>query len=198
MKNKIGLLLLVIFLFQGCIIHSLYPFYTSETIILDKNLEGFWENPDASKNENCPEGLLFEKNEEDDFYHLTICENGLWSKLDVHLVRIGEYTYLDFYPDRSYSREKGKENDIVFTDFHLISTHSISRVTISENNLSIESINMEWLKDLFEQRKIRIKHEKIEEGIVLTASSKDLQKFIYKYSDEEKAFESADVYEKKK
>ena len=64
MKNKIGLLLLIVFLFQGCIIHSLYPLYTAETIILDENIEGFWISPYSKGNAGCPEGLLFEKDKD--------------------------------------------------------------------------------------------------------------------------------------
>ena len=192
MKSKIGLLLLIIFLFQGCIIHSLYPFYTAETIILDENLEGSWSDSGYSKNGECSYQLLSEKDKDDNFYHFTICEDGISSTFDVHLVKIGEYTYFDFYPDRSNIGKGG------ITDFYLMPTHSISKVNISENSLSMESINVEWLEDLFKQRKIRIKHEKVEEEIILTASSKDLQKFILKYADEEKAFEAADVYQRKK
>lgn len=198
MKNKIGLLLLIALLFQGCIIHSLYPLYTAETTILDKNIEGFWGYPSSNENADCPQGLLFEKVQDQNFYYLTTCEDGVSSKFETHLVKIGKYTYLDMYPMREHPREKGKENKIGVTDFHLIPTHSFARVTVNENKLVMESFNTKWLEDLFKQRKIRIKHEVIrDDEIVLTASSKDLQKFVLKYEDEKKAYDDGDEYIKK-
>ncbi|MFK7772980.1 MAG: hypothetical protein AB8F94_12615 [Saprospiraceae bacterium] len=198
MKNKIGLLLLIVFLFQGCIIHSLYPLYTAETIILDENIEGFWAVPSSKKNADCPEGLLFEKAKDKNFYYLTTCEDGVSSQFETHLVKIGKYTYLDMYPERDHPREKGKDNKVGLADFHLIATHSFARVTVNESKLTMESFKTEWLEDLFKQRKIRIKHEVIKDDeILLTASSKDLQKFVLKYEEEEKAYEDEDEYIKK-
>lgn len=198
MKNKVGLLLLVVFLFQGCIIHSLYPLYTAETIFLDKNIEGFWTSPSSKGDADCPKGLLFEKAQDKNFYYLTTCEDGVSSKLETHLVKIGKYTYLDMYPERDHPREKGKENKVGFSDFHLIATHSFARVTVNEKKLTMESFKTEWLEDLFKQRKIRIKHEVIKDDeILLTASSKDLQKFVLKYEEEKKAYKDGDEYIKK-
>ena len=62
----------------------------------------------------------------------------------------------------------------------------------------MESFKTEWLEDLFKQRKIRIKHEVIKDDeILLTASSKDLQKFVLKYEEEKKAYKDGDEYIKK-
>lgn len=197
--KKIHLILLafILLLFQGCILHSLYPLYTEETIITNDQIEGFWTTDGDKKNDECPEGLLFERHKDQNHYHLTLCEDGVWSRFDVHLVKIGEYTYMDFYIDRDYPREKGKENKYVYADWHLIPTHSFSRIHLSEDQLIIENFDTDWLEKLFKERKIRIKHEMVNDEVLLTASPEDLQKFVRKYANHEKAFEEGDVYSKK-
>lgn len=199
MKNKILLLALVMFLFQGCIIHSLYPLYTDDTIITNENIEGFWsvETSNPTEDVECPSGMLFEKVENTDHYYMTICEDGVSSKFETHLVQIGKYTYLDMYPERDHPREKGKENKVGYSDIHLVPTHSFTRIKVSEKNLILESFKAEWLEKLFKQRKIRIKHEIVEDEILLTASSEDLQKFVKKYADEKEAFEDEEIFLKR-
>lgn len=196
-KNHLILLTAILFLFQGCIIHSLYPLYTEETIITNDQLEGFWTMEGNKVDNECAEGLLFERHEGQNHYHLTLCEDGVWSRFDIHLVKIGKNTYIDFYPDRDHPREKRKENKYGLSDLHLYPTHSFSRINISENQLIIESFDMDWLEKLFKEKKIRIKHEMVDDDILLTASSKDLQKFVEKYADNKKAFQEGDVYSKK-
>ena len=49
-------------------------------------------------------------------------------------------------------------------------------------------MNESFLKTLFEQNRARLEHVERDDQILLTAQPEDLQKFIIKFSDEEKAF----------
>ena len=53
--------------------------------------------------------------------------------------------------------------------------------------MKIYFFDIEWLEQLFKQRKIRIKHEVMEEDIiVLTAPTAELQEFVRKYAEAKK------------
>ena len=74
-------------------------------------------------------------------------------------------------------------------DIHMIPAHTIARIDfVSEDEVVIAWFNEDWLKDLFEENRVKIDHEVIrtaEENFskeyVLTASTDELQKFIIKY-----------------
>ncbi|MFY0628855.1 MAG: hypothetical protein JXR05_00660 [Flavobacteriaceae bacterium] len=79
------------------------------------------------------------------------------------------------------------------TENHLVPTHSLVKIDILDNG----EISMKWLdesklKELFKKNKIKIKHEKTGvagDDILLTATTKELQKFIKKFmasKDEDK------------
>ena len=79
------------------------------------------------------------------------------------------------------------------TENHLVPSHSLVKLDILENG----EISMRWLdeskiENLFKENKIKLKHEKTGftgDDILLTATSKELQKFIKKFmssKDEDK------------
>ena len=58
--------------------------------------------------------------------------------------------------------------------------------------------NPDYIEQLLEERRIRIKHERLKESFVLTASTEELQKFVLKYMDDKQAFVESDVLLRKK
>ncbi|MDI6784878.1 MAG: hypothetical protein QME64_12400, partial [bacterium] len=50
-------------------------------------------------------------------------------------------------------------------------------------------LNLDWVKNQIDQKKIKIQHEIVNDIVVLTAPTKELQKFILKYADDTAAFE---------
>jgi hypothetical protein len=57
--------------------------------------------------------------------------------------------------------------------------HTFARAEMKENRLSLRYSDMDELKKLFREGKVRLKHERLEGGdILITASPKQLQKFI--------------------
>jgi len=68
---------------------------------------------------------------------------------------------------------------------HLIETHSLAKINKLDNGgIHIDWLAEERLNELFNEKAIQIKHEKLGfygEGFVLTASSKELQTFLKKY-----------------
>ncbi len=87
--------------------------------------------------------------------------------------------FLDFTPF-----EDIKSND--FTKMQHIGIHTLAKLEKTSEDFKLSWLSEVVLQELFQQKKIRISHEKIGlEGkdVLLTASSEDLQKFIAKYMD---------------
>ena len=106
----------------------------------------------------------------------------------LHIVEIKETVFWNLFPEKNYTNGVSG----VLTE-NLLPVHSFGKVEIENNELKIHSFKAKWLSELFEKNQIRIPHENVAtpDGsiIVFTASTKELQKFIFKYQNETKAFE---------
>lgn len=169
----------------GCIPTSVYPLYTDEDVIFDNKLLGMWYDPD----EPLGDVWMF-KRWGPETYKLQIYKEHRLSgppasEFDVTMAKIGNQTYLDFFP-----REPEDMDD--FYNLHLVPTHSFYRIRITEDTwtgrdqdtLWIGLPDLEWLQQNLKSGKINIKHEKRDDMIVLTASTSELQKFVKEYWEE--------------
>ena len=200
MKTKnIILIGLIGALLCGCIIKSLHPFYFEKDVVFKKELLGSWLDQDSSRWEVeqgvAAKGFLRSGDSLGNFYKVTIPEkDGTVSVLEAHLFHLGGSSYLDFYP-QDLDIKSG-----ILAQFHLVGAHSLAKCTfINSTTIKVSWFNEGWLSGLFEQNRIRIAHEEVENGdddlsYVLTASTAELQKFILKYGNDPKAFEPNDSY----
>jgi hypothetical protein len=117
-----------------------------------------------------------------------------------HLFKLGDALYLDFLP---LSDGRSDDGAPAIFNLHLMPTHSIAKVDIlNRGEVKIKWFNEEWLRSLFQQNRIRIKHEVIydefpkdddDKMYVLTASTDELQKFVVKYGGEDAAFDNGNT-----
>ena len=160
-------------LLAGCV-PSLHPLYTEEDLVYDPALVGTWTE------EGGKDSWTFQKSG-DNAYNLIYTEEGVPARFDAHLVRIGEFLFLDTYPG-----EPDIKND--FYLLHLIPAHTFSRIRMEGHVLSYAMLDLDWLKKMISEKKVDIGHEKMEGGILLTAPPKELQGFFIKYAEDNKAF----------
>ncbi len=184
---------LIIFFLSGCI-PSLHPLYTEDTLVSNDQLLGDWINE-----EDDNETWLFAKMK-NKYALIHRDEDGLVGGFEVGMVKLGGSYFLDFYLDDDVLDEKilfgdkavpeGSESMSDLKQMHLLLVHTFAKVAFQEDKVVISFLGSEWLIDLFEEQKIRINFESRDnEGdLILTASTEDLQKFLIKYGDEEKAF----------
>lgn len=178
----IGLVLLI----SGCI-PSLHPLYFKEDRLILEILEGKWLSSDNDTWE-------FKKVEKEPSYILSFTEEnqpGEQSKqnhtanFEANVLKLGDCYFMDLYPGDNDQLDE--LNNLL--SIHLISAHSFLKLEIDNSQLIIYQMNPDWLINLFKENKIRISHEVVDEDkIVLTASTRELQKFITKYEHEEEAF----------
>ena len=119
-------------------------------------------------------------------YECTYTVDSIPNKFEVNLVQVGKYRFLDFYP-APLKKEPTEINSAYL--LHLVPTHSISKISIENDQLYLSTLNIDWMIKQIDQKKINIKHERFDDRMVLTASTKELQKFILKYAEDTVAFE---------
>ncbi len=195
MKTKTALILLMITVFlSGCVIKSIHPFYTEKDLIFKKELTGIWMDNDSGTwniEQHKTHDNIFGPSKNAPSYKITLTTEKGSSNFLAHLFQLGNQLYLDFYPT-----EYSCGPDML--DFHMISSHSLAKVSFSGGKIIISWYNEEWLRKLFEENRIRIAHEKSAYEMdatsdspiqyILTASTDELQKFIIKYGNDPAAF----------
>ena len=183
-KTTSFILITLALLFTGCL-RSLHPLYTDKDIVFDKKIEGIWASIKDHK-----DMWIFHKSE-DNAYDLIHAEKDAPAKFQAHLVKLGKYLFLDIFPDQIDTK-----NDFYRT--HFLSVHTFSRIWFKEDTLSLAILDNDWMKDMISQNKISIQHEQTEEGIVLIASTEELQKFVLTYAEDPQAFPQSTTLVRKK
>lgn len=177
MKKKTIISMLALAALLPACIPSLHPLYTEDKLDFREEILGEWKNDKETWAFSRGEGK---------YYELAFSDEDERAEFKVHLVRLGNHYFFDFY-----NTENRCSNDDGLAIAPLLATHSFAKVVFDKNDMKIYFFDIEWLEKLFEQRKIRIKHEIMEEDIiVLTAPTADLQEFARKYAEEEQAFMS--------
>jgi hypothetical protein len=165
----------VIFILTGCI-PSLNPLYTEKDLIFKSELLGTWTEAKSK------ESWTFDKRNEKE-YKLTHSMNNNNATFRVHLVKIGESLFFDLYPE-------DLKSDNYLYQMHLYPVHTFSKIKITNHQLTIEMFDPLWLEEGIETNQINISHIKSSDGtILLTASTEDIQKFIFKYTDSKGVFQ---------
>ena len=166
---------LCVVLLMGCI-HSLHPLYTAEDLIFSPALVGRWSEDDSK------ETWEFSKKGEKEYRLVYTDDKGKAGTFVVHLLKIKGKMFLDLFP----SEPDLKEN--LFYQVHLLPVHSFMYVKQIKPTLQMSMADGNWLEKLIEANPGAIRHEKIEDRIVLTASTKELQAFFLKHLATEDAF----------
>jgi hypothetical protein len=191
MKRSILIVfILTLVLLQGCLVKSLHPFFKDSDVVFKKELINNWKDQEGTRWEILP---VKESKVAYELRHYKVGDDQAYEMFIAHLFSLGGQLYLDFFP-----LAKEASDDALMFDMHLLPTHSIARVeSISDREVQIRWLNEKWLNSLFEQKKIKISHEIVRDPIIqdnsnmsyiLTASTDEMQKFIIKYGDEDKAF----------
>ena len=161
-------------LLAGCVVNSIYPFYTARDLTFDPALVGTWGD---AKNTNAEdkEAWVFEKIT-DQTYKMTIRDDSETNEFDTHLFTLGGEKFLDSLPRLRMAYQTPE--------------HLLLRVKSITPTLELQLLNYEWLGKLVEQNPKAIRHiivpketDTSNEGgvLTLTADTAELQKFLLKH-----------------
>lgn len=160
----------------GCVVMSVYPFYTSKDVVFDPKLLGKWQGGDKER-------WGFEK-EGETSYLLTVVKEG--QRDDVYFTTL-------------FALDKDRFLDLVQTkpepDGLYLPAHIPLRVLEIGPTLILATMNYDWLKEFLKKKPSAIRHtrmgdnqEEDKKDIVLTADTKELQRFIRKHLKTEEAW----------
>jgi len=184
-RNLLISLILILF-FSGCVVYSFYPLYTAKDLFPNDLLTGNWIDKDSTtwNFEHAYFGKEVAENIDSTSYVLMVKDkDNKESKFSVHIIKLGGYYFLDFYLEDSLD-----DDELDLASFHVVPVHTFAKVSVTENQLQINWYDQDWLEQLIKENKIRIRHEYNGDYILLTASPKELQKFVTKYVDSKEAF----------
>ena len=176
---KIFVVFLAALSLTGCAPPSLHPFFTDEDVVFDEALLGVWISDSGKK-------CLFTRSG-DKHYELLYVENES-ARFEAQLIELGGTTFFDLYPKPF---DKGNGLDLA----NFVPAHTLARVTISEDSMSIALMNCDWLKQLSDRNQLDLAHERLDEEMVaLTAPTRELRAFALRYADSKEAFGKAEVF----
>jgi hypothetical protein len=174
-------------------IPSLYPLYRVKDLIIDNRLEGLYETGEDEYWKIRQLDPEFEKLKGDwkhyssgYTYKLIVKEEDNMEEFALHMLKLGEDLYLDFFPV-DYEIRHG------FLDMHLVPAHIFAKAELTDQALILHFFDMEWLEDLIDSKKIKISHVETQYRYLLTAKTEELQKFITKFANDSTTFIEADT-----
>jgi hypothetical protein len=155
----------------GCVVTSVYPYYTAKNLGFEPALVGVWRDVDAAREKS--DSWTFDKLNEQS-YKLTTRDNNETNEFDVHLFTLGDQKFLD-----CLQRERGA---------YAIPTHVLLRLNQLQPRLEMQFLDYRWLAELLEAKPKTIRHVIVpgptpekESMVTLTADTAELQKFVRKH-----------------
>jgi hypothetical protein len=196
-RTKKALFYLLAALLGGCLpVVSLHPLYTEKDVIFEQKLLGKWiDDP------NSPEFTWQFRRIDgaEKAYGLILQdEEGQKGSFIAHLVRLrsaetpNKYgLFLDIFPaELPWEMEEPNKVELPYNSLFLMPVHTFIKIDSIEPKLKMRLTNEEEMQKLLEEQPKAIEHTFVEERLILTASTKDLQNFILKYADDERVFKN--------
>ncbi|MFC1462927.1 hypothetical protein ACFLQU_04895 [Verrucomicrobiota bacterium] len=183
LSQLMGILLVTSFL-SGCFIQSFQPFYTDDLVLDIPAIEGKWSLVKKGKEDvadNYPQPWEFT----DDA--ITTFEHNVSSILEATYFKVADVTFLDLAPSEP-DEDKGPNE---WWTIHTVPVHSVCKVDLSTNALSLTPLNGEWVEEMLEEKKISLSYISVgsdDDQIVLTSSAKELVVFLKQYGSNTNAF----------
>jgi hypothetical protein len=169
----------------GCV-PSLQPLVTDKDAIFEPGLLGTWTKADSKQS------FIFTKADDGKSYNvLATDDEGDASKLEARLMRLGN----DLFLDTTVKELDWKGN---FAKFHLLPAHLFTKITLEGDTLCYATLNFDWVKPLCEKKKLTLSHDIVNDMIVLTAPTNELQDFVRKHAAEKDVFQSPTELKRKK
>jgi len=163
-------------------IPSLNPFYTDKDLVFDPRLVGTWAEKGA---EHEPATWSFEK-ADGNAYKLAITEKeGKEGEFTAHLFKLKQEYFLDLLPKEC----NFATNQADLVAFSMFPGHLLVRVAQIEPELKLAMFNFDWLCQQLTNHPSLLAHHREGDRLVLTASTRDLQRFVLKHLAEGELFE---------
>lgn len=161
-------------LLSGCVT-SLQPLVTDKDAIFDAGLVGTWNQTNGDSR--------WEIQSEDDAYRVIItAEEGKRGEFQGRLTELDGRRYLDLKPDLD------SIDALNFYRWHLLPMHSFLRVDVTDGDMKLALMNIQWLQKYVEEHPDAIAVTEVDKRHVLSASTSELREFIAAHAGEPEFF----------
>jgi hypothetical protein len=196
MKTKNILTCLLAAIFIGCVpVMSLHPLYNDENLVVEKSLTGTWAQDSNSvwqfslsdKFKKSYELIYTDKENKKGFFVAS-------------LVKLDSKLFLDVWPADFPSGEEKDPNKVIwpYNICFLWPMHTFVKVNSIEPQLKLQLTDNEEMKRFFKEDPNAVRHEVFsDDGLVLTATTKELQAFVLKYAQDNRVFTKEIVLSRK-
>ena len=165
---------------SGCVVTSVYPFYFAKDLAFEPALVGEWKNA-----EKPDEHWRFEQASANR-YRITSESGGKTAVFEGHVFKLNRQAFLDLTTG-------GWKEDI---EPEPVPSHLVARIIQLKPTVKLAGISSDWLKELLTNNPTAIRHLVIQNGekpencrFVLTADTAELQRFVLKHLETERAWE---------
>ena len=159
-------------LLTGCLVTSVYPFFSAKDVAFDPALVGNWTNTTEEV-----EHWQFAA-EKTNRYQLTYITKDHTNVMQATLFKLRDTSFLDLF-----STEISEENQPP-----PIPSHLLFRIVQTSPTLKMSAMDYDWLSKLLTQEPKAVRHHVIQVSddadknrLVLTADTEELQKFVMKH-----------------
>lgn len=177
MKTRLWMLAGTAGLLLTACVPSVNPFYTDKDVAFERGLVGSWRSVDE---DDGPEQWKFGEAETGRDYRLTVTEkDGKQGEFRATLFELGDHQFLDLIPtDCSYATNQAELVAVAMVPGHLV-----LHVAQIEPSLKLAFMDVDWVRKHLEENPRALAHRVGEgdQGILLTASTRDLQRFLLKH-----------------
>lgn len=175
MKTKTLIMAASAGLLLSACIPSVEPFFLDKDVVFDPTLLGEWQAKDT-KNE--PQHWKFERGK-DKAYALTVTDDeGKQGHFTATLFELKQHQFLDLIADEC----EFATNQVDLVGFSLIAGHLLVHVAQVEPDLKMAFCDYKWLDEYLKENPKALAHRGGDD-IVLTATTRQLQRFVLKHVD---------------
>ena len=215
MKKIFFIVSIVTLVTASSCVTTLQPLVTNNTAIIDKRLEGTWEQDgqgyivqkafnsdfykknkkDLEKSRKENNGQLSEKDKKDSAlfsksYMIEYTKNGIRYLLFGSMIKLNGRLFMNFTPvDLSTTDSTNKETEINLDN--RLNSYTIARVQFTNSStMKLDFIDGGYLHDQIKAGHMKIKNETDElyDTFLITASTTELQQFLEKYGNDGRFF----------
>ena len=176
------ILVCILFTILGCV-PSIHSFYTDKELTFDSTLLGTWVSKDGN------ESYVFTRSGDQGYSLMAYSKDSVPATFDAHLFKLENMLYIDTYPEKLDIKNE-------FLAMHAIPAHILTRIELKGDTVEASMLSPDKIEQMKKNHKLGIKSETVKDGILLTASSKELQDFIKK--NQNTIFENPEVLSRKK
>jgi hypothetical protein len=182
-KALVPTLVTICLLLGGCApVMSLFSLYDKDSLTSDDRIVGNWEMIDDSNKDKSTCCMVFAKSGEG--YSMTTPDDDdkqIWVS-KAHLVKLGDAMFVDIEPNT----EKPKQ--ITRIPFPTSKIHMIGRIWIENDTVRMKLLDDDGMKRAVASGKTRLTYVNGDDGLVITATTGQLQDFALEHANDKDAF----------